>query len=165
MVVHSINTLDSFLETIDAAGKQGKIILVDFKAKWCHPCKVIYPFVEALSETYAKRLCVISVDIDEASEISDVNNITNLPTFLFLNGDAKEIKRIVGAEAKELESFCKKITATGSKPVKTNQLEKAHRANHQPKEDDYPEPTATNLGHIPFTEKQLQLNDYFPKTS
>lgn len=163
MVVIQETKLLSFLETIDQAGKQGKVILVDFKAKWCGPCKTIYPFIEGLSELYEKRLCVISVDVDEASEISELNDVTSLPTFIFFNGDAKPIKRIEGANHKALEVFCKKVTSTGTNQVKTNTLEKAHQATQkQATEEDYPEPTASGLGHIPFTGNQLNLKDYFP---
>lgn len=80
------------------------IVLVDFFANWCGPCKMLSPIIEELSNeindvTFAK------VNIDESNEIASTYGVTSIPTLvLFKNG--KAISKSVGFISKEeLKSF------------------------------------------------------------
>ena len=78
--------------------------LVDFKATWCGPCKMIEPVLEEISSTHN----VLSVDIDDCPEITEKMGIMSVPT-LILFKDGKQEKITVGYHDKEeLEEFITK---------------------------------------------------------
>lgn len=78
---------------------KNEVVLVDFFAKWCGPCKMLSPIIEELSNemndvTFAK------VDIDESNQIASSYGIMSIPTLiLFKNG--KMINKTVGFLGKE----------------------------------------------------------------
>lgn len=75
------------------------LVLVDFWAEWCLPCKLIAPAVEEIARTYEELTCV-KVNIDENQESAAKYGIMGIPTLiLFKNG--KPVERIVGAVPKE----------------------------------------------------------------
>ena len=66
-----------------------KLIVIDFKATWCGPCKTIKPFIEYLKDNY-KNVDFYEIDIeDEDTEtITNTFDIKKLPTFIYYkNGD------------------------------------------------------------------------------
>ena len=72
-------------------------VLVDFSAKWCQPCKVLAPTIEAIAQEYDGRLKVFKVDIDEAPEIASHYAILGVPTCIFFV-DGQEKDRFSGAQ-------------------------------------------------------------------
>jgi thioredoxin 1 len=81
-------------QTFDQAIQEG-ITLVDFKADWCGPCKIMAPIVTQLAKEYAGKAKVAEVDVDESIEIAMRFQIRGVPTFgIFKNGQL--IQRIVG---------------------------------------------------------------------
>ena len=83
---------------------QDKKVLIDFHATWCGPCKRIAPAFIALSEDvkYKDIVVFLKVDVDEAEKIAESFNVSELPTFLFLN-NGNEYKQITGANIDELK--------------------------------------------------------------
>lgn len=71
-------------------------VLVDFWAEWCMPCKMIAPHVEDLAKTYAGKLKVGSVNVDNESELAGRFNIISIPTLIVFK-DGKVVKQQVGA--------------------------------------------------------------------
>ena len=83
-----------FEETI----KEG-LILVDFFATWCGPCKMLSPILDELSEE-VKDVKFIKVDVDEEGDLAREYGVMSIPTIiLFENG--KEVKRFTGFMNKE----------------------------------------------------------------
>lgn len=78
------------------------LVVIDFFATWCGPCKKIAPFFEQLSEEYEK-ITFLKVDVDESQELVDKYNIQAMPTFVFLKDDVV-VKKVEGASVQELES-------------------------------------------------------------
>lgn len=77
-----------------------KLVLVDFWATWCSPCRMIAPAVEAVAEQYAGRAKVGKVNVDENLSVTGRYNIRGIPTLLlFKNGQIQE--QVVGATSKE----------------------------------------------------------------
>lgn len=67
--------------------KTNKLVLVDFNAVWCAPCKVMNPILEELATEFKDKLDVIKIDVDENKQVADGLQIENLPTFLlYKNG-------------------------------------------------------------------------------
>ncbi len=85
--------------------KSDKPVLVDFWAEWCGPCKMIAPILAEVSDTYAGKLQVAKVNVDENRETPAKFGIRGIPTLiLFKNGQIAATK--VGALSKaQLTSF------------------------------------------------------------
>jgi thioredoxin 1 len=76
------------------------LVLVDFWAEWCAPCRRLAPTVDALAEEYKGRLTVAKMNIDENPFTAPNFHIRGIPTLLlFKNGDLKET--VVGLVGKD----------------------------------------------------------------
>lgn len=83
-----------------------KLVLIDFWAEWCGPCKMVGPIIDQLSEEYKDRVVVGKVDVDNNDEATSKYGIRNIPTVLFIkNGEV--VDKVVGAGAKTM--FVEKI--------------------------------------------------------
>lgn len=76
------------------------LVLVDFWAPWCAPCKMIAPTLNEIAEEESEKITIGKVNVDENNPISQKYNIRNIPT-LILFKDGKEIKRIMGVKPKK----------------------------------------------------------------
>ena len=79
-------------EVLQAEG----LVLVDFWAAWCPPCRRLAPTVEALAEAYVGRLTVVKVDVDESPATAGSYGIQSIPT-LILFRDGRMVDRRLGA--------------------------------------------------------------------
>ncbi|XP_047335071.1 thioredoxin H-type [Impatiens glandulifera] len=112
--VHLITTKEGWDEKLAEASKDGKIVVANFSASWCGPCRVIAPFYSELSEKYL-RLLFLTVDVDELTDFSTSWDIKATPTFFFLR-DGQQVDKLVGANKPELQ---KKITAISDSTTAT----------------------------------------------
>ena len=72
------------------------LVLVDFWAVWCGPCKMIAPIVEELSKEYDGKVKVVKLNTDENPEVSGRYQIMGIPTLMFFK-DGKVVDKLVGA--------------------------------------------------------------------
>jgi thioredoxin 1 len=79
----------------EALGAEG-LVLVDFWAGWCPPCRRLAPTLEALAAAYEGRLTVLKVDVDECPDLSERYGIRSIPT-LVLFRDGRMVDRTLGA--------------------------------------------------------------------
>ena len=75
---------------------EGSLLVVDFWAPWCGPCKMISPIVDELAEEYAGRAVIGKVNVDENDDTCSAYGIMNIPTILFFKG-GELVHRQVGA--------------------------------------------------------------------
>lgn len=84
--------------------ESSQIVLVDFYATWCGPCRMLMPILEEL-EGQNPNLKIVKVNVDEENELANTYEIRNLPTLLiFKNGNI--VSRNVGSATKfEIEEW------------------------------------------------------------
>lgn len=77
----------------------GKLVVVDFWATWCGPCKRIAPDIEALAEQYKDQVIVGKCDVEENEDLAIRFGVISIPTVLFIkDGEVKD--KTVGAVPK-----------------------------------------------------------------
>jgi thioredoxin 1 len=75
------------------------LVLVDFWAEWCAPCRMIAPVLEELAQEYEGKLLVAKLDVDENPKTAMRYRVMSIPTvILFKNGQPVEV--LVGAQPK-----------------------------------------------------------------
>jgi thioredoxin 1 len=86
-------------------------VLIDFWAEWCMPCKMIAPALDELAGTYAGKVKIGKVNVDEETDLASRYNIVSIPTLLVFNG-GEVVKQHVGAAPKPaLEGLFKEYVA------------------------------------------------------
>lgn len=82
--------------------------LVDFWAPWCGPCKAIGPIVEELAGSYAGRVKMAKMNVDDNPKTAAAYGIRSIPTLLLFKG-GKVLDTLIGLVSRErLEDFVKK---------------------------------------------------------
>lgn len=90
-------------EVTDAKG----VVLVDFWAPWCGPCKMTMPVLEGLAEQYDGKIKVCKVNVDEGGELATEHDVMGVPCLIFFR-DGAEIDRIIGYNPDKLkDAFAK----------------------------------------------------------
>ncbi len=83
---------NTFHEVLD----DNPVVVVDFYADWCGPCKVVAPTIEKLADEYSGRARFAKLDVDESPGIAEEYGVASIPTLIiFKNG--KPVDRIIGA--------------------------------------------------------------------
>ena len=94
-----INATDASFDT-DVVNSDG-LVLVDFWAAWCGPCKAIAPVLEELAEDYQGRVKIVKVDVDANPQSAARFGIRSIPTlFVFKNGE--RVETVVGGRPKSV---------------------------------------------------------------
>ncbi len=83
----------------EALKAQG-LVMVDFFAVWCGPCKMMAPSVERLSEKYKGKVKIGKLDVDENGETSQKYEVQSIPTTIFFkNGEM--VEKLIGFQSEE----------------------------------------------------------------
>ena len=81
------------------------LVLVDFFATWCGPCKMIAPVISEIAEKYNGKVKVGKVNVDEENELAMRYQISSIPT-LVLFKEGKVVKTLIGLSSKsEIENM------------------------------------------------------------
>lgn len=86
---------DNFEEVVNS----NSLVLVDFYADWCGPCRMMAPIVEELAKELEGKVLVAKLNVDENPDIAARYQIFSIPTFIIFK-DGKPDQRIVGAVGK-----------------------------------------------------------------
>lgn len=82
-------------EGFEKAKAQSSVMLVDFWATWCGPCKMIAPVIEQLAQQYEGKVIVGKVDVDQEPELAREYGVMSIPNVVVFK-DGKEVDRKVG---------------------------------------------------------------------
>jgi len=96
-----VKNLDEFKKVLADAGDL--LVVVDFFAEWCGPCKFIAPKLHELAEEFAGKVQVVKVDVDTADDVAAHCGINCMPTFHFYKNSTK-VTEFSGANADKLRS-------------------------------------------------------------
>jgi thioredoxin 1 len=76
------------------------VVLVDFWASWCMPCKAMAPVIDEIAGQTKGKIKVGKVDVDANGELANRFNVQGIPNFIILK-DGKEVENMVGIQSKE----------------------------------------------------------------
>jgi thioredoxin 1 len=86
-----------------------KVIILDFWATWCGPCRAIAPYIDEIAEEYESRVIVGKVNMDDDNEDLAIKyGIRNIPAVLYIK-DGKLVDKQIGAAGKDV--FVQKLKA------------------------------------------------------
>jgi thioredoxin 1 len=97
-MAEGIIELTSATWDIEVLKSQG-VVMIDFWAAWCGPCRIIAPTIEELAKEYAGKIKVCKLNTDENPDIASRYKIMGIPTVIFFKNGEK-VDQIVGAVPK-----------------------------------------------------------------
>ena len=80
---------------LEEALSKCRVVLVDFWAEWCGPCRLVEPVVEKISEEYGDKLAVVKINVDENPDVAASFEVYSIPTLLLFHR-GKEARRFIG---------------------------------------------------------------------
>ncbi|KAK4509809.1 uncharacterized protein ATC70_007113 [Mucor velutinosus] len=98
-------SLEAFKELI----AQDKLVVVDFHATWCGPCKLIAPKLHKFAEAYDHAVFA-KVDVDEVPDVAAEYQVRAMPTIMYFRKGEK-LGEVVGANVASIEAKIKEFSA------------------------------------------------------
>ncbi|MER0284397.1 thioredoxin [Clostridioides difficile] len=87
-------------EFINEVENKDGLVVVDFFATWCGPCKMLSPVYEALGNEMAEKANFLKVDIDQSIELAQEFEVSTVPTVIIFK-DGKPVDRLIGFTPKD----------------------------------------------------------------
>ena len=79
--------------------QDSRLVIVDFWATWCGPCRMLTPILDEVEEEMAGKMEVVKVNVDDADEVAAQYRIMSIPTLLFFK-NGQVVDKTVGAMPK-----------------------------------------------------------------
>ncbi len=76
-----------------------KLVLVDFWATWCGPCRMVAPVLEEIAGEHADKITIAKLDVDANPTVARDYQVLSIPTLILFKG-GEPVKQIVGAKPK-----------------------------------------------------------------
>ncbi|MDE2090407.1 MAG: thioredoxin TrxA [Gammaproteobacteria bacterium] len=98
-----VSTTDANFET-DVL-KSSLPVLVDYWAEWCGPCKMIAPILDEIASSYAGKLRIAKVNVDENAQITQKYGIRSIPTLMLFKDGNVQAQKIGALSKSQLAAF------------------------------------------------------------
>ena len=85
-------------ETFARLPKRG-VMVIDFTAAWCPPCKAMLPILGELAREYAGHVRMVAVDVEQQDGLAQQFGVRAMPTFVILR-DGQEVGRVLGSRSR-----------------------------------------------------------------
>ena len=85
------------METFNNVINSGQLVLVDFFATWCQPCKAMHPILEQVKSVLGDRIRIIKVDVDKYGVTASQYRIQSVPTLMLFRVEAVPKRRSIVA--------------------------------------------------------------------
>jgi thioredoxin 1 len=95
--VAAIRSVDFEQEVVQS----DKLVIADFWAEWCGPCKMIAPLLDEIAREMPDKVKIVKVDVEAEPQLAQQFGIYNIPTLLFFK-DGKVREQVVGTVAKKV---------------------------------------------------------------
>ena len=106
--MHETPVMELNSSNFDDALLKNKLMLVDFWAEWCGPCKSMHPIFSRMAKKYS-HVRFARVNIDHSQNIAAKFNVQSIPTFIMFN-DGKVAQQMIGAVGEPgIHMICKKF--------------------------------------------------------
>ncbi|KAA3467027.1 thioredoxin H1-like [Gossypium australe] len=112
--VIACHTVESWNQQLEMGKQSKKLVVVDFTASWCGPCRFISPILVDLAKKLPSVI-FLKVDVDELNTVAQEWAIEAMPTFVFLK-EGTIVDKVVGAKKDEL---LQKIASHSSNSMQT----------------------------------------------
>ncbi len=76
------------------------IVMVDFWAPWCGPCKMLGPILEEVADELGSKALVAKVNVDESPALAQKFNVMSIPA-IFVMKDGKQVNQMIGLQDKK----------------------------------------------------------------
>ncbi|MFO7869545.1 MAG: thioredoxin [Bacteroidales bacterium] len=83
----------------EQVSKADKLVVIDFWAEWCGPCRLVGPYIAELADEYEGKAIIGKCDVDDNPDIATKFSIRNIPTILFVKND-EVVDKLIGAVPK-----------------------------------------------------------------
>lgn len=90
-------TDENFAQEVE---KADKLVVVDYWAAWCGPCKLSEPVIEELAEEYEGKVKIGKLNVDESHKRTHDAGVMSIPTMIAYK-DGKEVDRMIGFSGKK----------------------------------------------------------------
>lgn len=87
-------------ETSVVEASKERLVLVDFWAQWCGPCKALAPVLEQIADSRADSAKVVKVDVDDQQRLAQNHGVRALPTLVIFK-DGRAVTQLVGLQSAE----------------------------------------------------------------
>ncbi|KAL1810173.1 hypothetical protein ACET3Z_027163 [Daucus carota] len=109
----SCHTIQAWEEQMQKGNDSKKLIVVDFTASWCGPCRIMAPFLAELAKKLPS-VTFLKVDVDELKSVAADWAVEAMPTFMFLK-EGKIVDKVVGAQKEMVQqTIAKHVNASTS---------------------------------------------------
>ena len=98
-MAEGISTLTDSTFDEEIAGSTAGVVIVDFWAEWCGPCKMIAPILEEIATEQAGKVSVAKLNVDDNPDAARRFEVMSIPTLIVFK-DGQPVRRLIGAKGK-----------------------------------------------------------------
>jgi len=99
------------METFNDIIKGTKLVLVDFSAEWCGPCKMMAPILKEVSQKIGNRARIIKIDVDRNPTVARKYQIVSVPTLIVFRNGQIQFRQSGVMQAMQLVALLERLAA------------------------------------------------------